>query len=63
MRRLSLVSVTASAARPQPPLRLVLDLPLLGAAVAAYAVLACVLVGAATRLGGSALERAAEAAT
>src|SRR5439155_46705 len=39
---LSLVSVTASAAKPEPPLQLVLDLPLLAAAVAAYAVLAVV---------------------
>ena len=59
---LSLVSVTASAAKPEPPLRLVLDLPLLGAAVAVYALLAVVLVGTATRLGGHSLERSAEAA-
>jgi len=60
---LSLVSVTASAAKPEPPLRLVLDLPLLASAVAAYAVLACLLVAGATRLGGRTLERAAEVAT
>jgi hypothetical protein len=60
---LSLVTVTASAARPEPPLRLVLDPTLLVASVAAYAALACVLVAAATRLGGRALERTAEAAT
>jgi hypothetical protein len=60
---LSLVTVTASAARPEPPLRLVLDPTLLVASVAAYAVLACVLVALATRLGGRALERTAEAAT
>ena len=59
---LSLVSVTASSAKPEPPLRLVLDLPLLATAVAAYALLAVVLVGLATHLGGSALERSAEAA-
>jgi hypothetical protein len=59
---LSLVSVTASAARPEPPLRLVLDLPVLAAAVAVYALVAVVLVAAATRLGGRTLERSAEAA-
>ena len=59
---LSLVAVTASAAKPEPPLHLVVDLPLLAAAVAAYALLAVLLVGGATRLGGRALERAAEAA-
>jgi hypothetical protein len=58
---LSLIAVTASAAKPEPPLRLVLDVPLVGAAIAAYALLACALVVAATRLGGRALERAAEA--
>jgi hypothetical protein len=60
---LSLVSVTASAAKPEPPLRLVLDAPLLLAAIAVYALIALVLVGLVTRLGGSAPERAAEAAT
>jgi hypothetical protein len=59
---LSLVSVTAAAARPQPPLRLVLDLPLLGGVVGGYALLALVLVASATRLGGRSLDRAAEAA-
>ena len=59
---LSLVTVTASAARPEPPLRLVLDPTLLIASVAAYAVIACAIVAAATRLGGRALERTAEAA-
>jgi hypothetical protein len=59
---LSLVTVTASAARPEPPLRLVLDPALLAASVAVYAVIACLLVVAATRLGGHALERTAEAA-
>jgi hypothetical protein len=59
---LSLVTVTASAARPEPPLRLVLNPGLLAAAIAAYAVIACVLVVAATRFGARALERTAEAA-
>jgi hypothetical protein len=59
---LSLVTVTASAARPEPPLRLVLHPALLAASVAVYALTACVLVVAATRLGGHALERTAEAA-
>jgi hypothetical protein len=59
---LSLVTVTASAARPEPPLRVVLDPTLLTAAVIGYALVACVLVVAATRLRGSALERSAEAA-
>jgi hypothetical protein len=60
---LSLVTLTASSARPEPPLRLAFDWPLLLGAVAAYAVLAWALVGLATRLGGRAPERAAEAAT
>jgi hypothetical protein len=60
---LSLVSVTAGSARPEPPLRLVLDPALLAGVVAAYAVLASALVAGATRLAGAALERAAEAAT
>jgi hypothetical protein len=59
---LSLVTVTASAARPEPPLRLVLDPTLLTAAIAGYAVIAVLLVVAATRFGARALERAAEAA-
>jgi FtsX-like permease family protein len=59
---LSLVTVTASAAKPEPPLRLVVDLPVLAAAVVVYALLAVVLVGLATRLGGRSLERSAEAA-
>jgi len=59
---LSLVSVTASAALPEPPLRLVLDPRLLGGAVIAYAVLAAVLVYAATGLHERAPARAAEAA-
>jgi hypothetical protein len=59
---ISLVSVTASAARPQPPLVLRLDLPLLSATVAGYVVLAALLVGVATSLRGRAPARAAEAA-
>lgn len=59
---LSLVTLTASAAQPEPPLRLALDWPLVGAAVAAYAVVAGVLVLWCTRLGGQAPERAAEVA-
>ncbi len=59
---ISLVSVTASAARPEPPLRLSLDLPLLALAALAYVALAVLLVGAATSLRGRAPERAAEAA-
>jgi len=58
----SLVSVTASAAEPEPPLRLVLDAPLLAAAAAAYVVVAAVLVLFATRLRGDAPARAAEVA-
>jgi hypothetical protein len=59
---LSLVSVTASAAQPEPPLRLIFDWPLLGLAVLAYAAVAAVLVVAATHLPGRALSRAAEVA-
>jgi hypothetical protein len=58
---LSLVAVTASSAKPQPPLRLVADPGLLGVAVAVYALVAIVLVFVATRLPGRALERSAEA--
>jgi FtsX-like permease family protein len=60
---ISLVSVTAGAAKPEPPLRLSLDLPLLVAAAAAYVALALVLVTAATGLRGRSPGRAAEAAT
>ena len=60
---LSLVTLTASAARPEPPLLLAFDWPLLAIAVLAYALLAWALVGIATRLGGRAPERAAETAT
>jgi hypothetical protein len=59
---ISLVSVTAGAAEPEPPLLLTLDVPLLVAAAAAYAVLAALLVGAATSLRGRAPTRAAEVA-
>jgi hypothetical protein len=59
---ISLVSVTASAAEPEPPLRLSLDLTLLAVAAAAYVVLAALLVGAATMLRGRAPSRAAEVA-
>ncbi|MGZ4291572.1 MAG: FtsX-like permease family protein [Gaiellaceae bacterium] len=59
---ISLVSVTASAAEPEPPLRLALDWPLLAIAAAAYALAAVLLVGAATMLRGRAPARAAEAA-
>src|SRR5262249_1227619 len=52
---LSLVTVTASAAKPEPPLRLVVDVPLVAAAIVLYALLAFLLVGAATRLGGRSL--------
>ena len=59
---LSLVSVTASAAEPEPPLRLSLDVPLVLAAAAVYIVAAIVLVGAATALRGRAPSRTAEVA-
>jgi ABC-type antimicrobial peptide transport system permease subunit len=59
---IALVSVTASAAEPEPPLRLVLDLRLLAAAAVGYVVLATLLVGAATSLRGRAPARAAEVA-
>jgi hypothetical protein len=59
---IALISVTASAAEPEPPLRLSLDLPLLAVAALAYLVLAVLLVGAATSLRGRAPARAAEVA-
>ncbi len=59
---IALVSVTAAAARPEPPLQLVLDLPLLAIAAALYVLVAALLVGVATTLRGRAPERAAEAA-
>ncbi|MGN6797005.1 MAG: FtsX-like permease family protein [Gaiellaceae bacterium] len=59
---ISLVSVTASAAEPEPPLVLALDWPLLAIAFAGYVAAAVLLVGAATLLRGRAPSRAAEAA-
>jgi hypothetical protein len=59
---ISLVSVTASAAEPEPPLQLALDWPLLAIAALVYAVAAALLVGAATMLRGRVPARAAEAA-
>jgi hypothetical protein len=59
---ISLVSVTAGAAEPQPPLRLVLDAPVLAVAAGAYVAVAATLVALATRLPGRAPARAAEAA-
>jgi len=56
----SLVSVTAGATEPEPPLRLTLDLPLLAAAAVGYVVTAALLVGVATRTRGRAPARAAE---
>jgi predicted lysophospholipase L1 biosynthesis ABC-type transport system permease subunit len=60
---IALVSVTAAAARPEPPLRLVLDVPLLLLATVLYVFVAALLVGAATSLRGRAPQRAAEALT
>jgi hypothetical protein len=60
---ISLVSVTASAAEPQPPLQLSLDLPLIVLAAVGYVVAAALLVGTATMLRGRGPARAAEAAT
>jgi ABC-type antimicrobial peptide transport system permease subunit len=59
---ISLVSVTAGSAKPEPPLLLSLDLPLLAAAAAAYVLIAALLVFAATALRGRAPARAAEVA-
>ena len=59
---LSLVAVTASAADPEPPLRLALDPALVAAVVAGYALSASGLVLVSTRVGRGALERAAEVA-
>ena len=59
---ISLVSVTAGAAKPEPPLLLSLDLPVLAAAAAGYVLLAALLVAAATALRGRAPARAAEVA-
>ena len=60
---IALVSVTAAATRPEPPLRLVLDVPLLVVAAALYVIVAALLVGAATTLRGRSPQRAAEALT
>jgi hypothetical protein len=60
---IALVSVTAAASRPEPPLRLVLDLPWLALAAVLCVGVAALLVGAATTLRGRAPQRAAEAAT
>jgi hypothetical protein len=59
---ISLVSVTASAAEPEPPLQLSLDLPLLVLSALVYVAVAALLVLGATSLRGRAPERAAEAA-
>jgi ABC-type antimicrobial peptide transport system permease subunit len=59
---IALVSVTAGAVAPEPPLHLALDLPLLAAAAAGYVVAAAVLVVYATRTRGHAPARAAEVA-
>jgi hypothetical protein len=59
---ISLVSVTAASAKPEPPLLLSLDLPVLAAAAVGYVLLAALLVTAATALRGGAPARAAEAA-
>jgi ABC-type antimicrobial peptide transport system permease subunit len=59
---ISLVSVTAGSAEPEPPLLLSLDVPLLAAAAVAYVLLAALLVAAATALRGRAPARAAEVA-
>ena len=59
---ISLVSVTATAAEPEPPLRLVVDGPVLAAAAIAYVVLAIALVAVVTGLRGRAPARAAEGA-
>ena len=59
---IALVSVTAGSAKPEPPLLLSLDLPVLAAAAAGYVLLAALLVTAATALRGRAPARAAEVA-
>jgi len=58
---IALVSVTAGAVEPEPPLLLTLDFRLLAAAAVAYVLLAALLVGAVTSLRGRAPARAAEA--
>jgi hypothetical protein len=59
---ISLVSVTAAAAEPEPPLQLAVDWEVLALAAVAYVLLAALLVTAATSLRGRAPSRAAEAA-
>ncbi len=59
---IALVSVTATAAEPEPPLRLSLDLGLVALAALAYVLLAALLVAGATSLRGRAPARAAETA-
>ncbi len=59
---LSLVEVTASAAEPEPPLRLVANPLLLGGALLAYLVAGAFSILVATRASGRAPERAAEVA-
>ena len=57
----SLVAITAGAGVPQPPLQLTIGAPLVLAAGAVYAIVACVAVAAATHLPGRSLARGAEA--
>jgi hypothetical protein len=59
---ISLVSVTAAAAEPEPPLRLSLDWGLVAIAALGYVLLAALLVMLATSLRGREPSRAAEAA-
>jgi hypothetical protein len=59
---ISLVSVTAGSAKPEPPLLLSFDLPLLAAAAAGYVLVAALVVIAATSLRGRGPARAAESA-
>ena len=59
---IALVSVTAGAAEPEPPLLLTLDFRVLATAAVAYVLLATLLVGVVTSLRGRAPARAAEAA-
>jgi hypothetical protein len=59
---ISLVSVTAGSAKPEPPLLLSLDPLVLAAAAAAYVLAAALLVFIATALRGRAPARAAEVA-
>jgi hypothetical protein len=57
---IALVSVTAGAVAPAPPLQLALDLPLLAGAAAGYVAAAALLVVYSTRTRGRAPARAAE---